>query len=430
MKEGIARKPDWYPGLSENSTFEDVQAYLYTDAGGTCPLPCTLLTAASVQQQGLSKRSSASAADGQMAEASTSCYTAVRGEKCYDNVIRAMKSGISEHPDWFPGVGPSSSFEAVQIYLHESYPGFDEIDCKIPCACQTAKKGDTCYERVRWVLTEGISLHPDLYPNLTEMSRWEDAQWKIHEAESDICPAPCALEEWGSPSLFCFAVFRSEGYELELVKSQLEQSVGIFGCDEFAVLSDKVLKVTDSVETLIIPPCEEVGVSKDGTAANTLVFMQAWRVISTEARYKAHDWVIKADPDTVIIVDRLRPHLQPFTGENVFIQNCAKYSGPGWPMMYGSLEAFSVAAIEAYFKEAERCRTELDWETWGEDMFMGNCLTLLGARPEFDGGLTGDAACLSADCADGTTAAYHPFKSPESWFTCYNLATFTNFKLK
>lgn len=430
MKEGIRLRPSWYIGVTVNSSFEEVQAYLHKDAKGTCPLPCSAVTVDSVRgaathhvvKTGLPKHGSTT---GRVETSEAHCHPPVVSEKCNENVMYAMRQGLFAHPEWYPGLNTFSSFEEFQAILHQKHP---VLTCPRPCPCATAKKGDKCYANVKWVLHEGIPRHPEWYPDLTERSRWETVQLRLHEDANTTCQTPCTPKVWGKPSLFCFAVFRSAGYELDLVKSQVNKGVGIFSCDEFAVLSDKELKVTDVINTLIIPPCEKVGTSKDGTAANTLVFIQAWSVIWKDTRYKAHDWVIKADPDAVVIVDRLRRHLAPYTGQNVFIKNCMKFTGPGWPMMFGSLEAFSHDAIEAYFKGADRCQTELQWEAWGEDLFMGNCLSMLGTKSVFDGGIIGDNVCKGANCADGTTAVYHPFKSTESWFKCYNEALSTVFK--
>jgi len=65
----------------------------------------------------------------------------------------------------------------------------------------------------------------------------------------------------------------------------------------------------------------------------------------------------------------------------------------------------------------------LEWHAWGEDLFMGQCLKLLGAGHDFDGTLIGDNVCKGADCSDGVSASYHPFKSVDSWFKCFNQAT-------
>lgn len=347
-----------------------------------------------------------------------SCHTAVEGEECHKNVIWGMTKGIWEHPEWYPGLTQWSTFEDYQELLHKN----PTLHCPRPCKCHTAEAGEKCHENIKWVLNDGIVHHPGWYKNLTTHSRWEDIQMRLLEDVGTTCERPCTKKKWGTPSLFCIGVFRSVGYELELVRSQVEKGVGIFSCDEFRVLSDKVLPVTKEVRTLMIPPCEKVGVSKDGTAANSEIFMNAWAVIKEDARYKAHDWVIKADPDAVVLVDRLRAHLEPYTDKSVWIKNCMKYTGPGWPMMFGSLEAFSHEAIETYFQGADKCKTELEWQAWGEDLYMGRCLDLLGSHAEFDGTIIGDNVCKGSDCSDGISAAYHPFKSADKWFECYNQA--------
>lgn len=354
------------------------------------------------------------------------CHTAVKGETCYRKIMYGMQEGIHEHPLWYPGLDEFSSFEDFQNVLHTTGPG--QI-CPKPCACNTAKEGDRCYSDIKWVLHTGIRQHPEWYPTISVNSRWEEVQARLTEDENNNCDKPCPMKVLGSPSLFCFSIFRSQGYELGLVRSQVEKGVGIFGCDEFAVLSDKELAVTATVKTLIIPPCEKVGVSKDGTAANAQIFMNAWKVIHKNMKYRPYDWVIKADPDAVIIVDRLRHLLAAHTGKKVFMQNCAKYKGPGWPMMYGSLEAFSHLAIEAYFAEDGRCTKGLNWTSWGEDLFMNNCLKLkLDVKAEYDEDLISDEVCEGhGDCSDGRSAAYHPFKSPEAWFKCYKQVNDINY---
>merc|ERR1719203_248716 len=161
-----------------------------------------------------------------------------------------------------------------------------DLKCPKPCPCKTAKREDTCYKNVKWVLHEGISKHPEWYPTLNETTRWELVQERLHKEQRTKCDKPCSPKVWGTPSLFCFSVVRSTGYELDLVQSQVQKGVGIFSCDEFAILSDQELAVTDVIKTLILPPNGNVGVSKDGTAANAHIFMQAWKAIWNDVRYK------------------------------------------------------------------------------------------------------------------------------------------------
>jgi len=241
-----------------------------------------------------------------------------------------------------------------------------------------------------------------------------------------ICHTPCQAREWSSPSLFCFAVVRTASYEPALIKAQLTKKAGIFACAEFLVLSDSVLNLGPgpggTVQTVPIGSLQ-VGISKDGTAANTEVFMRAWNAVHEDCRYRAHEWTIKADPDAVILPDRLRDKLAPHTGPPLYVKNCAKNQGPGWPMMFGSLEALSRAAVEAYFTGAQRCRNELGWQSWGEDVFMAMCLDHLGVGNIFDVSISGDNVCTGANCADGWHGSYHPFKDPGSWFSCWGQAT-------
>mmetsp|Transcript_99878 Transcript_99878/g.279726 ORF Transcript_99878/g.279726 Transcript_99878/m.279726 type:complete len:834 (-) Transcript_99878:66-2567(-) len=346
------------------------------------------------------------------------CVAVTKGHKCYKDVMYAMQHGIYEHPEWYPHLSPTSSFEEFQMLLSTK----QAIKCPKPCACHTTRIGEECHKNIKWVLGKGVRRHPDWYEGLEPHSRFEEAQARLVEDKATKCLRPCAPKVWSSPSLFCFSVFRSHGYEVDLVTAQLEKNAGIFSCDEFAVLSDRKLPLIRGVETLMIPPCEKVGVSKDGTAANTLIFMQAWSVIYNDVRWQAHDWLIKADPDAVLLSDRLRNKLRPHTGQDVYLKNCNLYSGPAWPMMFGSLEAISIKAIERYFEGAERCKKELEWHAWGEDLFMGNCLTLLGSSAAFDSTIIGDNVCKGANCGDGVTAVYHPFKSKEKWFACYEQA--------
>uniref|UniRef100_A0A7S2J4F0 Uncharacterized protein n=1 Tax=Zooxanthella nutricula TaxID=1333877 RepID=A0A7S2J4F0_9DINO len=433
---GIGGHPEWYRGLSQESTIEEVQAYLHKDAKGSCELPCNPMGDISVRAppphakpavEEAARETDSGAIDAAPgaqhfdAEHESHCSTAVKGQTCYDDVMFGVKQGITEHPEWYPGLSASSSFEDFQGVLHRN----PELQCPKPCPCKTAVVGDKCLKNVQWVLREGIDQHPHWYQGLTVRSRFEAVQQRLHEDTNTTCAPPCTAAEWHSTTLFCFAVFRSEGYELELVRAQYGKRVGIFGCDEFAVLSDRPQRLGDaagSLVSLMIPANERVGVSKDGTAANTEVFMQAWGVLWREARWRAHDWVIKADPDCVVIPSRLRQHLKSHTGKAVYVKNCMKYVGAGWPMMFGSLEAFSNQAMELYFKGAQKCKDTMQWQAWGEDLFMGNCLNMLGSQSIFDGGLIGDNVCKGANCKDGNVASFHPFKSVDSWFKCYHEA--------
>lgn len=346
------------------------------------------------------------------------CHTTLPGESCYRDVDFALSRGIFEHPGWYPGLNPRSTLEDFQGILAEN----PKLKCPRPCPCRTAQPGSACHDSIKWVLREGLAKNPAWYVGLNFYSRFEAVQARLHEDKGSTCDRPCTPRRWGNPSLFCWAIFRSTGYELELVRSQAARAVGIFECDEFASLSDAALDLGRGISTILIPPCEHVGTSKDGTAANTLIFMTAWWTLYHDVRWRSHNWIIKADPDAVLLPNRLRDHLRPHTGRAVFVKNCGKWPGPGWPMMFGSLEAFSREAMEIYYNGAETCKRDLQWQAWGEDLFMGSCMERLGVVGVADTTIIGDNVCTGANCFDGVAAAYHPFKSAAAWFRCRSQA--------
>jgi hypothetical protein len=526
MTEGIKAHPKWYPGLSGSHTFEAFQAFLHKDTSVGCPKPCistkgapaeevstsaaedtTSLTTTSAEEEeeedeeaettakpttsaeetttasekekvasttttpeaeDKKETSKASAPSTTQAELATTslpsaakhsssksvsttganrnttkgagttqeatkpkstttrkppCHTAVEGDKCYMDVMYGMTKGLYENPDWYPGLDKTSTFEDFQKLLSAN----PKLDCSEPCQCKTAEPDSDCMGSMKWVLQEGIKSKPHWYGSLTETSRFEEVQMRLHADRDSDCGMPCTPKVWEKPSLFCWSLYRADGYEVDLVKTHVEKMVGIFACDEFLPLCNEVLQLGNGIQTTQIKTAD-VGVSKDGTAANTLVFMHAWEAVYQDFRYHAHDWILKVDPDAVLLPHRLRPMLAKYPS-TVYIKNCNKYDGEGWPMMFGSLEAISTPALQLYYDNAERCRTELEWEAWGEDLWLGNCLDMLGAQSVGDFNVIGDNVCTGADCSDGIKGTYHPFKSSETWFECYNTAMGVDGKL-
>jgi hypothetical protein len=409
MTEGIDSYPDWFKGLSKSDSVRRFQARLHNDFNTSCARPCDPGEEDQNKQKAQAERDR------------IGCHTAIGGEKCYSSVVWIMQKGIYQHPDWYPGVHKASSFEEVQASLRSD----SKARCPTPCACHTAFKGEPCQKSVKWAIREGIRAHPDWYPDLTELSRFEEVQARLHQDVNATCPKPCKPALWGFPSLFCFSVFRSTGYELDLVKAQVSRGAGIFACDEFAVVSDKRLvlghTVAGPVHTLQIRSTGCYN-GRDGTAANSLIFMNAWERIHEDLRFKAHDWTIKVDPDAVLLPERLRKHLAPLNGRKVFVRNCNRFSGPDWPMMYGAVEAISGPAASVFTQEWKRCKDELSWQAWGEDVFMVNCLKHLGMDSAVDLKLVGDGRCSGVDCKDRWKAAFHPFKTVKDWMHCWGQA--------
>jgi len=99
MEHGIHMHPEWYTGLTADSSFVDFQEYLHNTRQSRCPYPCG------------------------------HCHTSLVGEVCFEGMTLAMELLIKIHPEWYPELTPQSSFEDVQAHLHEG--GFNQ--CPEPC---------------------------------------------------------------------------------------------------------------------------------------------------------------------------------------------------------------------------------------------------------------------------------------------------------
>merc|ERR1712218_237604 len=139
------------------------------------------------------------------------------------------------------------------------------------------------------------------------------------------------------------------------------ERAGIFACDASCVVTSREGILGNDVVIATIPTTEVSGVSKDGTAPDAGIFLQAWDAIKRNGQYLQHEWTVKVDPDTVFLPERLRPQLLPGKRPNnpypppysspptagIFVTNCDKMAswgkgwGDGWPMMYGAIEILS-----------------------------------------------------------------------------------------
>jgi len=238
-------------------------------------------------------------------------------------------------------------------------------------------------------------------------------------------------------SLFCFSVMQADNYELDLVKLQLSNHTSIFACDDFAVLSESgglllgTLPTGAAVLTLPIPVVNGGGVGNtalNGVTTsswlNTMTFMGAWDTIVQDGRFRFHDWVVKTDPDTVFLPTRLRARLWPRTSRDGapatawYVHSCNRFADI---QFLGSLEVLSRRAVETYSSGVLRCKSELAWQGWGEDYFLQHCLDLLGVPNFEDLGMLADRNChLVGSCstAGALVAAFHPFKSPDTYQEC------------
>jgi hypothetical protein len=225
--------------------------------------------------------------------------------------------------------------------------------------------------------------------------------------------------------LVCWSLARvAPGDEMATMVFQMYNYAGIFGCDDVAVLSFEEHKLGEwkgKPFNALKVGTAAVYTSKDGTAGNALQFMKAWDVIRDDGRYKDNDWTIKADPDAVLLPDRMRMHLNGHVGANAYIRNCNKPMGEG-NMMFGSMEVISTTALSTFFAKTTVCYAEIPWQSWGEDLYLMRCLEHLGVAWIDDYALSQDGVCKGVWCGDKWAAAFHPMKSVGAWEACWNTA--------
>ena len=158
-----------------------------------------------------------------------------------------------------------------------------------------------------------------------------------------------------------------------------------------------------------------------GTALNTEIFFKVWDRVFQDKRYLFHEYVVKVDPDTVFLVDRLRVALafHDDEEEGVYFNNC-KFG------LHGPIEVFSQKAVDVWQGGRQRCVHHFEKLCsglclWGEDMFIDQCLQkVLKVKRVNDWNLISEAHCDSPDwpeCRNGQVT-FHPFKDLVSYQKC------------
>jgi len=262
-------------------------------------------------------------------------------------------------------------------------------------------------------------------------------------------------------SLYCFSFYQvqrgrttelaTNPKELEILKYQKANGVGVFGCDEFKVFSDKMVDL-GGVQT------DAVLVNGDFTKyfrkdkpdfyLNTPLFLEMWKKIKTDNRYSLFAWTVKADPSTVFMPAALKKRLSvyPETPTGVYLETCNKVLQG----FFGNLEVVSKTGMKRFLEQAESyysnggkcwrwdtqpCKADWQYGPWGEDLFMQKCMDDAEVQKKLDFTLTDTGTCPGmrpkADkmnmsyvpsCTDAGVKkfiAVHPMKTVAAWKDCY-----------
>lgn len=191
---GFSRHPEWYPGYSSESTFQEVQAMLNGLGKASCPRPC--LGAARAKPP--------------------ACQDVVEGG-CHDAIAWLKGTGLKRHPGWYPTLGTESSAAEIQAELFRQ----GKADCPAPCFlvkkeraaaaaqrakvkagevvdhikwtdnCMDAQVDTSCYTAVTYGMNEGISKHPNMYEGLRTASSFKKVQEYLYLNNRSGCTMPC-----------------------------------------------------------------------------------------------------------------------------------------------------------------------------------------------------------------------------------------------
>jgi len=238
------------------------------------------------------------------------------------------------------------------------------------------------------------------------------------------------------PSLFCTSLMLPWSYEVDMLRSQLARNVGIFQCDAWAVFSNEKVKLKEGATSDEDVYCDiingslkaEIG-GKFHTALNTPIFQRFWKLLTVDGRAWSYDWTIKVDPDCVFFPHRLKGMLaneyKPAgtPGDAVWLNNCQLG-------LHGPIEVFTKQALGAY-KDSHGVCDSVAEEHGQEDVFLRHCFEKL-ELPKinvFNLLLESEWACNERPssstnmppCYD-RQVAFHPFKSVETYFKCYDKA--------
>jgi len=260
---------------------------------------------------------------------------------------------------------------------------------------------------------------------------------------SDFIPVPnftAKAEDW--PALFCWLIMQTVDHnplgwsEEKLVKHQLLRGIGIFGCNDWAVMTDVLLALNrwgargfpmipggkpnpwvDMASWAIGDTQAQKGAQTNPLNSN--VFRTAWHALKGSEQLQAHDWVVKVDPDAVWFPDRLRAHLKMYMPghgngwDNVFLKNCQKFN-----TMQGPIEVISKKAALTVAEHIDSCGGVYGS---GEDQFIVHCMQQLGISGLMEQTLLNDLYCDGySNCKDRWRVAFHPHKSPSEFNQCYS----------
>jgi len=217
-ESGFARHPEWYPGLSSDTSFEDVQMILHSLGKAECKKPCEHAPATYTAKQDDTDVLEVESTNGREMSGEEvvlappqSCGNTTTGDWCSISIQWLRDSGFGEHPDWYPGLSHESTDREVQAELHRQ----GKVGCPEPCqerrpdmttttstvapSCTDAEEGSACFDAVMAEIRR-IKAAPDELA-----STFRKVQEHLNHSMKAGCTRPC-------PALHSKRVVNERGY--------------------------------------------------------------------------------------------------------------------------------------------------------------------------------------------------------------------------
>jgi hypothetical protein len=285
-------------------------------------------------------------------------------------------------------------------------------DCRKTRCCKNYAR--SCYEKDQY--WAACRRKCDKGSNDTQLKGWSCKKLVRHVQSPALASVPGGQPGVAGTSLFCITVVMPNSTEVAIVAEQQSRKIGVFGCEESWWINGA--------------PAQATWQAKWKSIANTNVFINVWRQVQYDGRFRNYDWTVKADPDTVFFPDRLRTHLtglRPPAHTPLYMKNCDFKYG-----FMGSLEILSTMAVEGYVQNLDDCISHQGTDG-GEDFFLMTCLASIGIGHMQDTKLLNDRYDFkkypgtlfmnsTTDCHNGWVVAFHPHKNVNYWNRCHAAA--------
>jgi hypothetical protein len=240
----------------------------------------------------------------------------------------------------------------------------------------------------------------------------------------------------------------SDNVAKDIVNAQLGKGFGIDACDFSAIISSE----------------DPRGLERAGAALPTWQqrlagYRRVWLQVYNDRRYLRADWIVRSEPDAVLLPNNLRrqlAELRVLAGVPLYVQpggldeegngagRSAEESGK-WSMWLrrrlgqevprgeprllrggsgsggfsGPFDILSKEALQLYVNNSRKCSPDsVSEQYFDHSPYMSSCLDLLGASYVLGGKNLLDSSGRLSACNGANTAFLQPFPSLQRWTGC------------